>query len=40
MSRKISPLTCKKCLATKPKEKYFPYCCADHWSIAVKAEPR
>jgi len=37
--RKINPLTCSKCKKTKPADKYFPYCGAEHWSIAVRAEP-
>lgn len=39
MKRKIDPLTCSKCKKTKPSDKYFPYCCSEHWSIAVRAEP-
>ena len=34
-----NPLTCSKCKNTKPADKYYPYCSADHWSIAVRAEP-
>jgi len=36
--RKVK-VPCSKCNKTEAKEKYFPYCCAKHWSIAVKAEP-
>ena len=38
--RKINPLTCKECLASKPSSQHYPYCCAEHWKIAIKAEPR
>jgi len=38
--RKVNPLTCKKCLDTKPSEKYYPYCSPEHWKIAVRAEPK
>jgi len=31
---------CSKCNKTEPKEKYYPYCCAEHWGIAVRAEPK
>ena len=31
---------CSKCKKTEPKEKYYPYCCAEHWAIAVRAEPK
>jgi len=37
--RTVNPLTCSKCKNTKPTDKYFPYCGAEHWSIAVRAEP-
>ncbi len=37
--RKVNPLTCSKCKNSEPKDKYFPYCGAEHWGIAVRAEP-
>ncbi len=39
VKRKVDPLTCGKCKKSQPKDKYFPYCCAEHWGIAVRAEP-
>jgi len=37
---KSNPLTCKECLASKPSNKHYPYCCAEHWKIAIRAEPK
>jgi len=37
--KKKVKVPCSKCNKTEPKEKYFPYCCANHWGIAVRAEP-
>ncbi len=38
VKRKVK-VPCSKCNKTESKEKYFPYCCAEHWGIAVRAEP-
>ncbi len=38
VKRKVK-VPCSKCNKTEPKEKYYPYCCAEHWGIAVRAEP-
>lgn len=38
--RKVNPLTCKDCLDSKPSNKYYPYCTAEHWKIAIRAEPK
>ncbi len=37
--KKKVKVPCSKCNKTESKEKYFPYCCAEHWGIAVRAEP-
>ena len=37
--KKKIKVPCNKCNKTEAKEKYFPYCSAEHWSIAVRAEP-
>ncbi len=37
--KKKAKVPCSKCNKSQPKDKYFPYCCAEHWGIAVRAEP-
>ena len=40
MTKRKVTVPCSKCNKTEPKEKYYPYCCAEHWGIAVRAEPK
>ncbi len=39
MTKRKVKVPCSKCDKSKPSDKYFPYCCAEHWGIAVRAEP-